>query len=136
MKKINEDAIQITEKDYHRILHAIKVMKLDTLENLELELERANIIADNEVPPGLVTMNSLVKYQIVQDEKNETVTIVYPSSANLDEKKISIFAPLGTALLGLSVGQKINWAFPDGKVKTIKIEEVLYQPEASGDWHL
>lgn len=81
-------------------------------------------------------MNSQVRYLNVQDDKESVVTLVYPKDANSSEGKISILAPLGSALIGLKVGQEINWMFPDGKTRTLKILEVVYQPEAQGDWHL
>ena len=133
---MNEDIILITEKDLLRIKHILSFQKSEEFENLELELERAKIISDDFVKPDLVTMNSKVKFLNVQDNKEMIVTIVYPSDANFAEGKISVLASLGSALIGLRVGQNINWMFPDGKTKTLKILEVLYQPEANQDWHL
>ncbi|WPU64498.1 nucleoside diphosphate kinase regulator [Peredibacter starrii] len=131
-----EDGILITEKDLLRIKHVLSFQKSEDFENLELELDRASIINDNEVPSDLVTMNSKVKFLNVQENKEMTITLVYPSDANFSEGKISVLASLGSAIIGLRVGQEINWMFPDGKTRTLKILEVLYQPEASGDWHL
>jgi len=108
----------------------------DEFEDLEIELDRAAVLSDTEVPKDLITMNSNVRYLNVQDNKESTITLVYPQDANSSEGKISILAPLGSALIGLKVGQEINWMFPDGKTRTLKILEVIYQPEASGDWHL
>lgn len=134
--KMNEDQIIMTEKDLLRIQHLIGVQSSEEFEDLELELERAKIIADNEVSSDLVTMNSRVRFILFPEEKEQVVTLVYPGDANLKEGKISIFAPLGAALIGLRVGQTINWQFPGKKTKTIKVEELLYQPEAHEDWHL
>ena len=131
-----EDGIFITEKDYLRIKHVLSFQKSADFENLELELDRANIINDNEVPGDLVTMNSKVKFMNLQENKEMTVTLVYPSEANFSEGKISVLASLGSAIIGLRVNQEINWMFPDGKTRTLKILEVLYQPEANGHWHL
>lgn len=133
---MNADVILITEKDLLRIKHVLSFQKSEDFENLELELDRAKIISDNIVPPDLVTMNSKVKFLNVQDNKEMTITIVYPSDANFAEGKISVLATLGSALIGLRVGQEINWMFPDGRTKTLRILEVIYQPEANGDWHL
>ena len=133
---MNEVAILITEKDLLRIQHILSFQKSSDFENLEIELERAKVISDDDVPADLVTMNSKVKFLNVQDNKEMVVTIVYPSDANFAEGKISVLASMGSALIGLRVGQEINWMFPNGKTKTLKILEVLYQPEASGDWHL
>ncbi|WP_408097489.1 nucleoside diphosphate kinase regulator [Peredibacter sp. HCB2-198] len=133
---MSEDGILITEKDYLRIRHVLSFQKSEDFENLELELDRASIINDNEVPSDLVTMNSKVKFLNIQENKEMTITLVYPSDANFAEGKVSVLATLGSALIGLRVGQEINWMFPDGKTRTLRILEVIYQPEASGDWHL
>lgn len=133
---MDENVILITEKDLLRIKHILSFQKSDDFENLELELDRAKIISDDMVTPDLVTMNSKVRFVSLQDNKEMVITIVYPSSANFAEGKVSVLASLGSALIGLRVGQEINWMFPDGKTKTLRILEVLYQPEASGDWHL
>ena len=133
---MNEDVILITEKDLLRIKHILSFQKSEDFENLDLELDRAKIISDDIVPPDLVTMNSKVKFLNTQDNKEMVITIVYPSDANFAEGKVSVLASLGSALIGLRVGQEINWMFPDGKTKTLKILDVIYQPEANEHWHL
>lgn len=133
---MNEDVILITEKDQLRIKNILSFQDTEDFENLELELDRARIISDDEVPPDLVTMNSKVKFLNMHDNKEVTITIVYPSDANFAEGKISVLASLGSALIGLRVGQEINWMFPDGKTKKLKILEVIYQPEANEQWQL
>lgn len=133
---MNSDVILITEKDYLRIKHTLSFQSSEEYENLELELDRARIISDKDVPPNLVTMNSKVQFLNVQENREMVVTIVYPSEANFSEGKISVLASLGSALIGLQVGQEINWMFPDGKTRTLRILSVIYQPEANGHWHL
>ncbi|MBH47890.1 MAG: transcription elongation factor GreAB [Halobacteriovorax sp.] len=133
---IHDDVIYITEKDYLRIKNVLSYHESSDFENLELELDRANIIADNEVTRELVTMNSKVRFLNLSNSKEMEITIVYPSDANFKEGKVSVLASLGSALLGLRVGQEINWMFPDGSTKRLRILEVLYQPEANEDWHL
>lgn len=133
---MNADVILITEKDLLRIKHILSFQRSEDFENLELELDRAKIISDDTVPPDLVTMNSKVRFQNVQDNKEMVISIVYPSEANFAEGKVSVLASLGSALLGLRVGQEINWMFPDGKTKTLRILDIIYQPEANGHWHL
>lgn len=133
---MDSDAILMTEKDQLRIKYILSFQKTSEFENLEIELDRAKIIPDDEVPPDLVTMNSKVKFFSLQDEKEMIVTIVYPQDANFAEGKVSVLASLGSALIGLRVGQEINWKFPDGKTKALRILEVLFQPEAQKQWHL
>ncbi len=133
---MHTDVILITEKDLLRIKHILSFQTSMEFENLELELERAKIINDNEVPPDLVTMNSKVRFLNVQDNKEMVATIVYPSEANFTDGRISVLASLGSAIIGLRCGQEINWMFPDGKTRTLRILEILYQPEANQHWHL
>lgn len=133
---MNEDVILITEKDLLRIKHILSFQKSENFENLELELDRAKIISDDMVPADLVTMNSKVKFLNVNDNREMVITIVYPSEADFTEGKISVLASLGSALIGLRKDQEINWMFPDGKTKTLKILDILYQPEANEHWHL
>lgn len=120
-----DDVILITERDYLRIRHILSTQNSDDFENLEIEIERAKIIEENEIPSDLVRMNSTVRFMTLQDERVNTLTLVFPEEANFAEGKISILAPLGSALIGLRVGQEINWMFPDRKTKTMKILEVL-----------
>ncbi len=133
---MNNDVILITEKDLLRLRNVLSFQNSEEFENLEIELERAKIITDFDVPPDLVTMNTRFKFMNIQDNKEMVITIVYPHEANFVDGKISVLASLGSALIGLRVGQEINWMFPDGKTRTLKILEVLYQPEANGHWHL
>jgi regulator of nucleoside diphosphate kinase len=77
------------------------------------------------------------KVELLDLDKNEkmTFTLVFPNAANIDQGKISILAPIGTAILGYRVGDIVIWQVPAGQ-RRIKIEKILYQPEASGDYHL
>lgn len=120
-----DDVILITERDYLRIRHILSTQNSEDFENLEIEIERAKIIEENEIPEDLVRMNATVRFITLQDEKEMKLTLVFPEDANFSKGKISILAPLGSALIGLRVNQEINWMFPDGKTKTIKILEVL-----------
>ncbi len=133
---MDENKIYVTEKDYMRLRNLLDSFHGEDYEDLEIELDRAGVLTDAEVPRDLITMNSTVRYLNVQDNKELTISLVYPKDANFNEGKISILAPLGSAIFGLKVGQEINWMFPDGKTRTLRILEVSYQPEASGDWHL
>lgn len=133
---MNSDVILMTEKDLLRIKNILSYQKAVSYEDLEVELDRAKVISDNEIPPDLVTMNTKVRFLNVHDKKEMIITIVYPHDANFAEGKVSVLASLGSALIGLREGQMINWKFPDGATKTLKILEILYQPEANGQWNL
>jgi regulator of nucleoside diphosphate kinase len=64
-----------------------------------------------------------------------TWTLVFPEDADIDQNRISVLAPIGTAMLGYSVGDTIEWPVPEG-LRRIQVKEILYQPEAAGDYHL
>jgi regulator of nucleoside diphosphate kinase len=80
-------------------------------------------------------MNSKVRFVDLRTREKETYTLVYPEEADVDLAKLSVLAPLGTALLGASVGDVVECRTPGG-VRRLKIERILYQPEAAGDFHL
>jgi len=117
----------ITDKDLLKIRSILGNVGGENLENLDYELERATVIPVQEAPNDLVTMHSKVKILNVQDNKEMVVTLVYPNETNTAEGKISILAPLGSAIIGLRVDQEINWTFPDKKEKTLRVLEVIEQ---------
>lgn len=121
---MNDDAILLTERDYLRIRYLLSVNKQDDFEDLEVEIERARIISEDEIPDDLVTMNSKVTYQILNEGKIATIILVFPDEADIGNGKVSILASLGSALIGLRKNQEINWAFPDGRQKRLKILKV------------
>lgn len=133
---MNENMISVTRKDHARIMSLLTQRSMSDHEDLELELDRANIIEDHQVPEDLVTMNSKIRYTDLRSKKEFEITLVYPADADSKENKVSILAPLGSALIGLKVGEEIEWTFPNGLPKKLKVLEVVYQPEANKDWHL
>jgi regulator of nucleoside diphosphate kinase len=105
------------------------------LESLAEELEKAEVVPPKEVPPEVVTMNSKVVLQDLDTSETMTYVLVFPKDANINEGAISVLAPVGTAILGYSRGDVVEWPVPSG-VRRILINDVLYQPEAAGDYHL
>jgi len=103
---------------------------------LEYELARAKIVKPKEVPPSVVTMNSTVRFKVESSNDEFELTLVYPKDSDLSGKTLSILAPIGSALLGLSQGDEIEWPKPGGGVLRVQIHEVAYQPERAGDFHL
>ena len=103
-------------------------------DDLENELARAEIVDPREMPPNVVTMNSTVRFSIESTAKEFYLTLVYPQDAEADASTISILAPVGSALLGLSQGDEIEWPKPGGGVLHVRIEEVTYQPERAGEY--
>ncbi len=92
---------------------------------------RASIVADEELPKDVVSMNSKVRLQDLETGQETIVTLVYPNDANIEENKISILAPVGSALIGLQVGQVIQWPVPSGQEKRFKVLAVLSQKESA-----
>lgn len=133
--------IIMNKLDYTRILKSIEDAKsLKTInaaeaEKLLKELDSARIVEPHEVPADIVTMNSIVKISFLKTNKEVKFQIVYPDQANIKENKISIFSPIATALIGYKVSDEIEWIVPSGLTK-IRIDEIIYQPEASGDYNL
>ncbi len=135
---MNSETIYITEKDYWRIKSLFEHYSAHDFdkENLEIELERASILADNEVPPNLVTMNTRLRFKKMLSGEERVVTLIYPSANMPSDNVISILSPLGIALIGLSLNQEINYQFSNNKLERLKILEILYQPEAEKHWSL
>lgn len=132
-------AIYITELDMERLKK--RLLKSDTtperdrenLAELEQELMGAEIVPPWEIPDDVITMNSLVRLKDLDTKKELTYTLVFPSDADAGQNKISVLAPIGTALIGYRVGDIITWEVPAGQ-RRLKVEEILYQPEAAGDY--
>ena len=137
---ISEKELVITEADFDRLKHLVESPRYRTthamlLMALKQELDRGTVVAPGEVPKGIVTMHSRVRVRDLQEDEPETYTLVYPDEADIDNGKLSILAPLGTALLGTRVGDVVEFDAPAG-TRRLKVERVLYQPEAAGDFHL
>ncbi len=94
------------------------------------ELNRATVVAPDQVPEGTVMMHSRVECEDeVQNEKH-VLTLVYPREADVEQGKVSILAPVGTALLGLSIGQTMDWVAPGGRKLRLRVTAVHHQPHA------
>jgi regulator of nucleoside diphosphate kinase len=138
---MNDRKIFITELDKVRLEELISVAEefggsgRTDLEALADELDQAEIVASKAVPPDVVTMNSKVVLKDVDNGEEMVYTLVFPKDANLETGAISVLAPVGTAILGYAEGDVIEWAVPSG-IRRIRIETILYQPEAAGDYHL
>lgn len=103
--------------------------------NLEEELVRADVVDPRDIPATVVTMNSTVRFKVEPLADEFLLTLVYPKDSDAANGKISILTPVGSALLGLSQGDQIEWPKPDGGLLNVRIEEITYQPERSGEYH-
>jgi regulator of nucleoside diphosphate kinase len=132
--------IYVTAFDVERLRKLLEGARLwstrdrEHLQALEAELDRARVVAPQDIPGDVVTMNSAVLVKDLDTGAEMTLTLVFPSEAGLELGKISIVAPVGTALLGYRVGDTIEWKVP-GRVRRLRVEKVIYQPEAAGDYH-
>lgn len=133
--------IYVTEPDYQRLSGLIENTRerngidREYLDKLEAELERAEIVESEQIPPDVITMRSKVRLKDLVSGEANTYSLVFPTEANFSEGKISILAPIGTAILGYKQGDTIEWPVPAG-VRRLKVDKVLYQPEAEGNYEL
>jgi regulator of nucleoside diphosphate kinase len=140
-ESMSERKIYITEFDKSRLEKIIVAADefgdndRTDLTSLAGELDRAEVVPSKDVPPDVVTMNSKVVLRDLDTSEKMTYVLVFPGDANIDAGAISVLAPVGTAILGYAKGDVIEWLVPSG-IRRIVIEEVLYQPEAEGDFHL
>ncbi len=133
--------IYITEFDMKRLSDLIDLARRaesyskDTLNKLSEELDRGQLVAPQDVPKDVITMNSRVCLTDLDTGEDTTYTLVFPEDADINQGKISVLAPIGTAMFGYRIGDTITWEVPDGVIN-LRVKEILYQPEASGDYHL
>lgn len=136
-----ERMIHITKFDMDRLTKLIDGLRLSpkanqaNLDLLEKELCRGVLVDPQNIPRDAITMNSKVSITDTDSGEKMTYTLVFPSAANIAENKLSVLAPLGMALLGYRKGDVIKWPVPSG-VRKLKVDEIIYQPEAAGDYHL
>jgi regulator of nucleoside diphosphate kinase len=103
------------------------------VDHLESELNRAQVVPPVNVPPDVVTMNSEIVVRDMDSNEELTFAVVFPSDADVNRQKISILAPIGTAVLGYRAGDMIEWNVP-GRRRRLRIERVVFQPEAAGQF--
>lgn len=126
-------AIYITEIDKSRLQSLIESEQGSIIVELEHEIERAVVVEPQKVARDVVTMNSRVALRLNDEEKE--VALVYPQDADESSGKLSVLSDVGAAILGYQEGDIIDWIVSD-RTQRILIERVIYQPEASGDFHL
>ncbi len=136
---MRERKIHITNLDMHRLRkllegsHNWNRRDREYLEDLENELDRAVLVSSRKVPPDIVTMGTRIRVKDLDSGKVIEIQLVFPSEADYEQGKISILAPIGTALLGYGVGDIVEWKVPAG-MRRLRVEEVIYQPEAAGQY--
>ena len=138
---VARDKIYITEFDLKRLRGLVNHAKeswdkrvIQHLDALEEELDRAEVVRPEKIPPDVITMNSTFRLKDLQTGEEADYTLVFPGTTDSSNRKISVLAPIGIAVLGYRVGDAVEWEVPAG-LKRLKVEEVLYQPEAAFDYH-
>ena len=134
---MSQPALTLSRLDVERLerlLETPAMAALPVADALQEEMARADIVTPEAVPANVVTMNSTVLCREESSGQEHRLTLVYPSEADASSGKVSVLAPVGAALLGLSIGQSIDWPAPEGML-SLQVLGIPYQPEAAGDWH-
>lgn len=134
------NTIYLTELDYKRLVDLSQAQRQSngnapSLSKLGEELKRAKRVASEEIPSDVITMNSRVLLKDLDKGTEIEITLVYPKDADIQSRRISILAPVGTAILGCKEGDVVEWPVPSGTIH-YKVVKVLFQPEATGDYFL
>jgi len=131
--------ITVSSLDVYRLYNLLDALPANSFAGMDAligELSRARVLAPSVIPPTVVTMNSTVRFVIEPSRRTQELTLVYPEDVDPGKNTISIFTPLGSALLGLSPGDRIEWPQPGGKPLKIRVKEITYQPERAGALYL
>ncbi len=138
---MEERKIYVTEFDRTRLVNLLNVAgswnekDMDDLTRLENELEQVHVVSSQAIPSDVVTMNSRARVRDLDSSEEMVFTLVFPAEADYIRGRLSVLAPIGTALLGYRAGDTVELQVPSG-VRRLKIEQILYQPEAAGDYHI
>lgn len=130
-------SIILTSQDLDRLetlLDALPAATFPGKTELQAELDRAEVVESRDVPSDVVTMNSTVRFALESGEEF-SLTLVYPKDMDGSADRISVLAPVGSALLGLTAGEHIEWPRPGGGTLKVRLMEVVYQPERVGEFH-
>ena len=124
----------LTELDHVRLLRLASLSKTAINEALEALLDTSDLVPSRDVPATVVTMYTQLLVKDLGSDASDKVTLCYPDDAEPNEGFISVLAPLGASLLGLRVGDVARWRTPLGQERMARVVEIMFQPEASGDY--
>lgn len=125
----NSRSVVISAGDKARIENCIEKASPDSVELLLNELDTARIVADEQLPPDVVTMGSQVEFRDMDSGQSSLCTLVFPHQADLSRQHISILAPVGAALIGLKKGETIEWPMPGGRLRKLEVISVQHPPK-------
>jgi regulator of nucleoside diphosphate kinase len=124
----NDPRMIICRADAERIWRLIGVYEAaadpDVLDRLEVELGRARVVDDEDLPREVVTMGARVAFEDLEVGRRREVMLVYPEEANIAELRVSVLSAVGSALLGLAPGQEISWPMAKGRLGRLRVLEV------------
>ena len=130
----------LTELDYVRINNLVRRLPVSNagVPSVNAVMDFADIVPSREIAPNVVTMYTRVRVSDPgtqhQPQTERELTLVYPQDANADTGFVSVLSPVGSALLGVAQGNTAIWNTPDGRIESAQVREILFQPEASGDF--
>lgn len=130
--------IVVSSLDMERLEHlldSLPAAQAGTRDTLLDELARAELVEPEDMPQDVVTMNSRVRFVLDNAPQEFDLSLAYPKDVDGAGDKLSVLTPVGSALLGLKVGDSIAWMRPDGGRFDVTVREIVYQPERAGDLH-
>ena len=140
MTTIQRPPLLVSRLDAERIEALLEQPQYSGLNTraLQDELARAEIAEPAQMPADVITMNSIARVRVEDRElgnHEHELTLVYPRDADGGADKVSILAPVGSALLGLRIGDAIDWPLPGGRSARLQVLSIRFQPEAAGELH-
>ena len=132
--------MRITINDYQRLMGFVELasfkIKMPVVTNKLVErLDKATLFPQDQIAKNVITMNSRVKLKDLRTNRVAEITITYPQDADSRDSRISVFSEIGLALLGQKENDIVSWPVPNG-IGSFRVEKVMYQPEAAGDYFL
>ncbi len=128
----NNSPITVRESDFRRLQAAIEHHQGPQADAVDEELARAATVPDQEFPEDIVSMHSRVTFEDTDQGRETTVTLVYPREADVDQMRVSVLTPVGSALIGLAVGGEIAWPMPSGRVRHLRVKSVIQEDGGPG----
>lgn len=118
----------VLDSDTHARLYLLAEMAIrtdpDTSMKLLAELDRVNVVLPDGLPPDVVTVGRRVTYSDESTGVIRTIHLVWPRDADVEQHRVSVITPVGAALIGMRVGQRILWCMPDGETTSLRVHNV------------